>query len=65
MVINTTQHCAHLDQRLRWLGIRNAKGRKVYLFRCMGCGKTFSSHSPLSIEHDTRLLTNLSGSAQS
>lgn len=61
---NHTQACMHVDKPLRWLGVRNGQGCKVYLFQCLGCGKTFTSHTPMRKQEirplaDLSLLTDL------
>ncbi|HUW57354.1 MAG TPA: hypothetical protein VMZ92_12025 [Planctomycetota bacterium] len=60
---NDPQQCAHLDQQLRWLGVRRESDREVYLFQCTGCGKTLSTHVPLSPGKEIGPLMKLGGPA--
>jgi hypothetical protein len=54
-------HCIHLDQKLRWFGYRQEKGRKLFVFQCLGCGKAFSSAVPLPGINTNGPLESLSG----
>ena len=60
MTDGPVQNCTHLDQHLRWLGIRNDHGRTVYMFQCLGCGKMLSSHTPRALQAETRQMVDLS-----
>jgi hypothetical protein len=43
-------HCIHLDQELRWFGYREDHGCKLYVFQCLGCGRTFASRTALVLK---------------
>ena len=58
---STHEHCAHVDQKLRWFGYRQHQGHKFYLFQCLGCGKSFASPHPLPSQDATGPLEALSG----
>ncbi|KPL02660.1 MAG: hypothetical protein AMK75_02395 [Planctomycetes bacterium SM23_65] len=60
MTVKHTNPCTHLNQHLRWLGVRCDHGRKVYLFQCSGCGKTLSTHTSLTPGQETASLLKLS-----
>ena len=55
------ERCIHLDQRVRWFGYRQDHGRKLHLFQCLGCGKSFASQVPLPAKSATGPLESLSG----
>lgn len=63
MTVKNTAQCTHLNQQLRWLGVRREHGHTVYLFQCAGCGKTLSTHTPLTTGQETSSLLKLSGPA--
>lgn len=54
-------NCIHLDQKLRWFGYRLDHDRKLYLFQCLGCGKSFTSQVPLPVMNATGPLESVSG----
>ena len=61
MAERVRDHCIHLDQQLRWFGYRQEHGRKLYLFQCLGCKKSFASHVPLPAKNATGPLETLTG----
>jgi hypothetical protein len=54
------RNCAHLNRRLRWLGVRQNHSRPVYLFQCLECGKSFCTRTPMTIRQETEQLVKLS-----
>jgi len=48
--------CTHLDKRITWLGVRKLGSRKVFVFQCQSCGRTFCTHTPFLSMTDTRQL---------
>jgi len=60
MASQVDPNCAHLNQRLRWLGVRQNHSRPVYLFQCLECGKTFCTHTPMTLRQETEQFVKLS-----
>ena len=55
----TKQSCPHLNQQLRLLGVQGHPGSRVYLWQCLGCKRTFRSHTALRDIRETEPLLRL------
>ena len=53
---DSTTNCTHFDQKLRWLGICNGNGRKIYRYQCLGCRTTFSASQSMTTDQEVDAL---------